>query len=97
MRALKSILRRQPAGEEAQQSDPFATPAYSLWARVSHFAAEIQQSAFMAEMRPHLEGSAGPGLMGALDCATLYGLTRWRRPMVIVESGATSACRPRSF
>jgi predicted O-methyltransferase YrrM len=25
--------------------------------------------------------------MGALDCATLYGLTRWRRPKVIVESG----------
>jgi predicted O-methyltransferase YrrM len=27
------------------------------------------------------------GLMGALDCATLYGLTRWHRPGVVVESG----------
>jgi predicted O-methyltransferase YrrM len=25
--------------------------------------------------------------MGALDCATLYGLTRWLRPVVAVESG----------
>ncbi len=25
--------------------------------------------------------------MGALDCATLYGLTRWLRPLIIVESG----------
>ena len=25
--------------------------------------------------------------MGALDCATLYGLTRWLRPAVLVESG----------
>ena len=25
--------------------------------------------------------------MGALDCATLYGLTRWRRPEVVVETG----------
>jgi predicted O-methyltransferase YrrM len=25
--------------------------------------------------------------MGALDCATLYGLTRWLRPDVAVESG----------
>ena len=25
--------------------------------------------------------------MGALDCATLYALTRWLRPAVVVESG----------
>ena len=25
--------------------------------------------------------------MGALDCATLYGLTRWLHPAVVVESG----------
>jgi predicted O-methyltransferase YrrM len=29
----------------------------------------------------------GYGVMGALDCATLYGLTRWLRPAVVVESG----------
>src|SRR5436190_9543010 len=27
------------------------------------------------------------GVMGALDCAMLYGLTRWLRPAVVVESG----------
>ena len=25
--------------------------------------------------------------MGSLDCATLYALTRWQRPAVVVESG----------
>lgn len=41
----------------------------------------------MAEMTRHLDGPDGSGLMGALDCATLYGLTRWRRPTVVVETG----------
>src|SRR5439155_21287279 len=27
------------------------------------------------------------GVMGALDCATLYGLARWLRPAEVVESG----------
>ena len=62
-------------------------PSYNLWASVSHFAAEIQKSDFMVEMSRHLTGPGGYGLMGALDCATLYGLTRWQRPTVIVESG----------
>ena len=87
MRALARILRRQPDGERAKQSDPLATPAYSLWGRVSHFAAEIQKSDFMAEMSRHLDGPDGHGLMGRLDCTTLYGLTRRQRPAVIVESG----------
>ena len=87
MRALARILRRQPDGEEATQSDSLAMPTYSLWGHVSHFAAEIQKSDFMVEMRRHLDGPDGHGLMGALDCATLYGLTRWRRPTVVVESG----------
>ena len=62
-------------------------PAGGVWERVSHFAAEIQESAFMAEMTRHLDEPGGHGLMGALDCATLYGLTRWRRPTVVVETG----------
>ena len=41
----------------------------------------------MAEMSRHFDGPDGHGLMGALDCATLYGLTRWQRPAVIVETG----------
>jgi predicted O-methyltransferase YrrM len=58
-----------------------------MWEQVSRFAAEIQQSDFMAKMTRHLDEPGGHGLMGALDCATLYGLTRWRRPAVVVETG----------
>jgi predicted O-methyltransferase YrrM len=87
MRALPRIFRRQSDGEGAEESDLSAMQAYSLWGRVSHFAAEIQKSDFMAKMSRQLEGPDGQGLMGALDCATLYGLTRWQRPMIVVESG----------
>ena len=61
--------------------------ASSVWERVSHFAAEIRESDFMAKMTRHLDQPGGHGLMGALDCATLYGLTRWRRPTVVAETG----------
>ena len=61
--------------------------ASSVWERVTQFAAEIRESDFMAEMGRHLHEPGGHGLMGALDCATLYGLTRWRRPGVVVETG----------
>ncbi len=87
MGAFGRILRRQPDGGKTTQSDPLTTPAYGLWRGVSHFAAEIQKSDFMVEMSRHLEGPDGSGLMGALDCATLYGLTRWQRPIVVVETG----------
>ena len=64
-----------------------ATSYYGMWEAVARFAAEIRASDFMAEMirRRHAFGSEG--VMGSLDCATLYGLTRWLRPTVIVESG----------
>jgi predicted O-methyltransferase YrrM len=61
--------------------------ASSVWERVMHFAAEIRESDFMEEMTRHLDQPGGHGLMGALDCATLYGLTRWRRPTVVAETG----------
>ena len=41
----------------------------------------------MSEMSRQFDGPVGGGLMGALDCATLYGLTRWQRPTVVVETG----------
>ncbi len=66
-----------------------ASPSfYGMWDAVARFAAEIRASDFMAEMirrRDAYDGSVG--VMGALDCATLYALTRWLRPAVIVESG----------
>src|ERR1700724_81321 len=41
----------------------------------------------MGEMIRRRDAYASEGVMGALDCATLYGLTRWLRPAAIVESG----------
>ena len=51
------------------------------------FVQEIRASDFMAEMIRRRDAYGGEGVMGALDCATLYGLTRWLRPAVVVESG----------
>jgi len=51
------------------------------------FVQEIRASDFMAEMIRRRDAYGSEGVMGALDCATLYGLTRWLRPAVVVESG----------
>jgi predicted O-methyltransferase YrrM len=58
-----------------------------MWDAVARFAQEIRRSDFMAEMVRRRDESGSEGVMGALDCATLYALTRWLRPMVAVESG----------
>jgi predicted O-methyltransferase YrrM len=87
MRALAGILRRRPTADKAAEKHTSARSTSELWECVSHFAAEIQGSSFMAEMTRHLDGPGGQGLMGALDCATLYGLTRWQRPTIVVETG----------
>ena len=65
------------------------SPAPSImgWDAVARFAAEIRASDFMAEMVRRRDAFGSEGVMGAIDCATLYGLTRWVRPTVIVESG----------
>jgi predicted O-methyltransferase YrrM len=60
---------------------------YAMWDSVARFAAEIRASDFMAEMIRRRDSYGSEGVMGAIDCATLYGLTRWLRPTVIVESG----------
>ena len=60
---------------------------YGMWDAVARFAAEIRASDFMAEMVRRRDAFGSEGVMGAIDCATLYGLTRWVRPTVIVESG----------
>src|SRR5881296_4411274 len=60
---------------------------YSMWDAVARFAQEIRASDFMAEMIRRRDAYGSEGVMGALDCATLYGLTRWLRPIVLVESG----------
>jgi predicted O-methyltransferase YrrM len=58
-----------------------------MWDSVARLAMEIRASDFMAEMIRRRDACGSQGLMGALDCATLYALTRWRRPAVVVESG----------
>ena len=74
--------------KDAIQTEPSASPSYyGMWDTVARFAAEIRASDFMAEMIRRRDAFGSEGAMGALDCATLYGLTRWLRPTVIVESG----------
>jgi predicted O-methyltransferase YrrM len=60
---------------------------YGMWEAVAGFAVELRASDFMAEMIRRRDAYGSEGVMGALDCATLYGLTRWLRPAAIVESG----------
>jgi predicted O-methyltransferase YrrM len=79
---------RWPGRAIANQESQIQGPSfYPLWEAVARFAAEIRASDFMAEMIGRRDSYGSEGVMGALDCATLYGLTRWIRPTVIVESG----------
>src|ERR1041385_7347305 len=64
-----------------------STSFYSMWDAVARFAKEIRTSEFMSEMISRRNAYGSEGVMGAIDCATLYGLTRWLRPVVLVESG----------
>jgi len=73
--------------KKANRSAPPSTPFYGVWDSVARFAAEIRTDNFMAEMIRRRNAFGSEGVMGALDCATLYALTRWHRPAVIVESG----------
>lgn len=62
-------------------------PFYGMWDRVRQLALEISSSDFMAEMMQRRAAFGKAGLMAALDCATLYALTRFQRPTIVVESG----------
>jgi predicted O-methyltransferase YrrM len=84
MRVFQLPGRRQPK-QTGQVSS--STPFYSMWDAVARFAKEIRASEFMAGMISRRDAYGSEGVMGALDCATLYGLTRWLRPEVLVESG----------
>jgi len=64
-----------------------STSFYAMWDSVACFAREMRASDFMAEMIRRRDAYGSEGAMGALDCATLYGLTRWLQPAVVVESG----------
>jgi predicted O-methyltransferase YrrM len=85
MRVFRS--RWKARGNEPEPVQSAATPFYAMWDAVARFAQEIRASDFMAEMIRRRDAYGSEGVMGALDCATLYGLTRWLRPAVVVESG----------
>ena len=85
MRVFQLPQRRQ-LKQTAQTSSP-STPFYAMWDVVARFTQEIRASEFTTEMIRRRDTHGSEGVMGALDCATLYGLTRWLRPAVVVESG----------
>jgi predicted O-methyltransferase YrrM len=85
MRVFPWLKKAQ--ADEPDLIQPVATPFYAIWDAVAGFAQEIRASEFMTEMIGRRDGYGSEGVMGALDCATLYGLTRWLRPGVVVESG----------
>jgi predicted O-methyltransferase YrrM len=73
--------------ENPSQMELSAMPFYAIWDAVARFAQEIRASEFTTAMIRRRDTHGSEGVMGALDCATLYGLTRWLRPAVVVESG----------
>src|SRR5262247_3438796 len=77
---------QRPQLKQTAQS-PSSASFYSMWDAVARFAKEIRASAFMSDMISRRDAYGSEGAMGALDCATLYGLTRWLQPAVLVESG----------
>jgi predicted O-methyltransferase YrrM len=85
MRVFRSPLKARANEPELIQSA--ATPFYGMWDAVARFSQEVRASDFMVEMIRRRDTYGSEGVMGALDCATLYGLTRWLRPGVVMESG----------
>src|SRR4029077_18193056 len=83
MRVFQLPQRRQLV--ETAQTSSTSTSFYSMWDAVARFAKEIRDSEFISDMISRRDSYGSEGVMGALDCATLYGLTRWLRPMVLVE------------
>jgi len=73
--------------ENPSKMESSAPPFYAMWDAVTRFVQEIRASEFTTEMIRRRDTYGSEGVMGALDCATLYGLTRWLRPAVVVESG----------
>ena len=88
MEKMRGLPRRWwRRANKVNQHEPFSMPFYGVWEAVAGFTAEIRTSDFMADMTRRRDAHGSQGLMGSLDCATLYALTRWQRPAVVVESG----------
>ena len=80
------LPQRRQLKQPTETSSP-STCFYSMWDVVARFVNEIRVSEFMSDMISRRDAYGSEGVMGALDCATLYGLTRWLRPLALVESG----------
>ncbi len=80
-------LRQVFSGKKKNPVFPQPLLLQDLWEAVARFSAEIRASDFMREMLRRHAAIGSKGMMGMNDCATLYALTRWQRPTVIVESG----------
>lgn len=76
-----------PGRAKAIQQSQIQPSFYGMWDAVAGFANKIRASDFMSEMIRRRDAHGSEGVMGALDCATVYALTRWLRPAVVVESG----------
>ncbi len=70
---------QQRGGNTPAPTQAGATPFYAMWDAVARLAQEIRASDFMTEMVRRRDAYGSEGVMGALDCATLYALTRWLR------------------
>jgi predicted O-methyltransferase YrrM len=84
MRALQKIWKKS---KPAIAADACPMPFYGVWEAVTRYSAHIGKSDFMREMVRRRDAHGSHGLMGEVDCATLYGLVRWHRPSVTIESG----------
>jgi predicted O-methyltransferase YrrM len=84
MRALPKLWKKRKA---TNLTNDYPMPFYGVWDAISRFSAQIQKSDFMREMIRRRDAHGSHGLMGEIDCAILYALTRWHRPSVVVESG----------
>jgi predicted O-methyltransferase YrrM len=87
LRTMRVFQFPRRAHEQTVQTSLPSTSFYSMWDAVARFSKEIRTSEFMSDMIRRRDDYGSEGVMGALDCATLYGLTRWLRPVVLVESG----------
>ena len=85
IRAIPQTWWRRATRET--QSQFLSSRFYGMWDIVARLATEIRMSDFMAEMMRRRDAYGSEGLMGTLDCATLYALTRWQRPALVIESG----------
>jgi len=84
---LLSLSWRRRKSTKPSNGEAIPLSFYEMWDRVSQFAAEIRGSPFMSEMMERRAKFGKGGTMAALDCATLYALTRFQRPKIVIETG----------